>query len=91
MFFKSKNNGRVLTVALIGAGLRGMGYTNIMKENPGKFKVVAVAEPDEGRRNKTKKIHGIADDMCFESWTDILSKDKLLVLFGFSIEDYMRL
>ena len=77
MFFKSKNNGRVLTVALIGAGLRGMGYTNIMKENPGKFKVVAVAEPDEGRRNKIKKIHGIADNMCFESWTDILSKDKL--------------
>lgn len=77
MFFKSENNGRVLTVILIGAGLRGMGYTDIMKENPGKFKVIAVAEPDEGRRNKLKKTHNISDDMCFSSWTDILSKPKM--------------
>ena len=77
MFFKSENNGRVLTVALIGAGLRGMMYTSLMKEIKGKFRVVAVAEPDEGRRNKMKKTHGIADEMCFESWTDILAKPKM--------------
>ena len=71
------NNSEVLTVALIGGGLRGMVYTDVMKGYPQKFKVVAVAEPDEGRRRKLQKTHKIPDDMCFGSWTDILSKEKL--------------
>lgn len=71
------NNSEVLTVALIGGGLRGMVYTDVMKDYPQKFKVVAVAEPDEGRRRKLQKTHKIPDDMCFGSWTDILSKEKL--------------
>ena len=85
MFTKLKNTDKkvkndkseALTVALIGAGLRGMLYTTIMKGSRDKFKVVAVAEPEEGRRNKIKKTHKIADDMCFESWTDILAKGKI--------------
>ena len=84
MFFNSKNIGKnsvkgksePLTVALIGGGLRGMIYTSIMKSNPGKFKVVAVAEPDEGRRKRLQKSHCIEDDMCFCSWEEILSRPK---------------
>ena len=38
------------SVILIGAGLRGDGYTSIMNESPDKFKVVAVAEPVDARR-----------------------------------------
>ncbi len=85
MFSKLKNPGKntvneksgVLTVALIGAGLRGMMYTSEMKGLPKNFKVVAVAEPDEGRRRKVQEKHGISDDMCFDSWTEILSGPKL--------------
>ena len=80
MFFSSKNsavNNKTFTVALMGGGLRGMIYTDVMKENPKKFRVVAVAEPDEGRRRKLQKTHNIPDDMCFSSWEEILSKPKL--------------
>ena len=36
---------KCLTVALIGAGLRGQSYTNFMKDD--RFKVVAVAERED--------------------------------------------
>ena len=80
MFSKLKkseqNNNKTFTVVLIGGGLRGMIYTDIMKEHKGKFKVVAVAEPDEGRRKRLQKTHSIPDEMCFASWEEILSESK---------------
>ena len=84
MFFKLKGSGEkaaksrsdILTVALIGGGLRGGIYTSVMKDFPEKFRVVAVAEPDKGRRNELQKTHHIADDMCFDSWEEILSRPK---------------
>ena len=63
-------------VILIGAGLRGKAYTDIMAEL-GKFKVVAVAEPVEDRRLYIKNKHNIADNMCFESWEDLLALGKI--------------
>ena len=66
-----------LSVALIGAGMRGETYTNIMSENPDKYKVVAVAEPVEGRREKIKKLHNIPEEMCFYTWEDLLAKPKM--------------
>ena len=40
-----------LKVILIGAGNRGMTYTDIMADMPEKYQVVAVCEPIESRRN----------------------------------------
>jgi predicted dehydrogenase len=68
---------KTLSVVLMGAGMRGETYTNIMLNSPEKFKVVAVAEPVEGRRNKIKKLHNIPEDMCFNSWEDVLAKPKM--------------
>ena len=62
---------------LIGAGLRGVAYTDKMKAMEEKFKLIAVAEPLEGRRNFVKEKHGIADEMCFNSWEEILAKPKM--------------
>ena len=39
------NNSEVLTVALIGGGLRGMVYTDIMKDCPQKFKSLPLQSP----------------------------------------------
>ena len=71
MFFNLKNSPKkaqgnkseILTVALIGAGLRGMMYTSEMKGYPDRFRVVAVAEPDEGRRSKIQKTHWPRDGL----------------------------
>ena len=65
------------SVILIGAGLRGTRYTDEMLKMPDKFKVVGVAETIEQRRNFIKEKHQIANDMCFNSWEDILSKPKM--------------
>lgn len=62
---------------LIGAGLRGISYTNEMLKLKDKFKVIGVAEPIEHRRSFIKNQHGISDDMCFSGWQEILSKPKM--------------
>ena len=68
---------KTFSVILIGAGMRGDIYTSIMNDSPEKFKVVAVAEHDIGRRDKIKDRHNIPDEMCFESWEDALAGEKL--------------
>ena len=47
---------------LIGAGNRGKAYTDKMLKTPEKYKIVAVAEPIESRRNYIKETHGGGDD-----------------------------
>ena len=61
---------------LIGAGGRGIGYTNIAFEMGG-FELVAVAEPIDARRNYIKEKHGIPDEMCFTSWEPLLALGKI--------------
>ena len=62
---------------LIGAGLRGKAYTDVMAEAKDKFKVVAVAEPVESRRNYIKDLHQIPDEMCFDNWESLLELGKI--------------
>ena len=65
-------------VILIGAGGRGMGYTNIMaNEFPNDFEVIAVAEPIDDRRNYVKAKHNIPDELCFSTWEPLLSLPKM--------------
>ena len=66
-----------ITVALIGAGQRGSRYTNIMGDLPEKFQVVAVAEPIERRRKYIQQKHNVPDEMCFNSWDELLALPKL--------------
>lgn len=75
---------------LIGAGLRGAIYTKIMLECKDKFNVIGVAEPIEDRRNKVKIRHNISDDMCFNSWEEILSKPKMADLAIITTMDDMH-
>ena len=64
-------------VILIGAGGRGKQYTDIMKTSwDNDFKVVAVAEPVDDRREYIKKLHGIPDEMCFTTWEPLLELEK---------------
>ena len=66
-----------LKVILIGAGLRGMIYTDVMKTLSDKFEVVAVAEPVESRRNYIKEKHNLSDEMCFSDYKEILALGKI--------------
>ena len=48
---------KTLKVVLIGAGNRGITYTDKMAETPEKYEVFAVAEPIESRREYIKNKH----------------------------------
>ncbi|NMA61762.1 MAG: Gfo/Idh/MocA family oxidoreductase [Firmicutes bacterium] len=66
-----------ITIALIGAGLRGMKYSEYASKRPQEMKIVAVAEPDEFKRNRARDQFGIAEDKCFKDWDELFAQPKL--------------
>lgn len=80
----------IIKVVLIGAGNRGETYTDIMRELPDKFQVVAVAEPVPSRRNHVKSLHLIPDELCFESYAQLFEKGKIADLCIISTQDRMH-
>lgn len=67
-----------VTSILIGAGLRGgYVYSQYALDHPDEFKVVAVAEPNRERREEFAAKHGICKEMQFESYEELLAKEKL--------------
>ena len=66
-----------ITVVLVGAGDRGQTYTDIMREMPEKYKVVAVAEPIGSRREYVQTRHGIPQERCFADWRDMFALGKI--------------
>lgn len=67
---------KVLSVILVGCGVRAMTYAEYIAEHPEEFKVVAVAEPNDDRRNYLKEQHGVPEEMCFRDWKEVLDKPK---------------
>ena len=68
---------KTYSVVLCGAGGRGNAYSKVIEKNPDKFKIVAVAEPVKGRREVMQKRHNIPDEMCFNSWEDVVKGPKI--------------
>ncbi len=64
-------------VIVIGAGLRGKAYAEIMKnEFPEDFEVVGVAEPVADRRKYIVDMHGVAPENATESWEPLLERER---------------
>ena len=67
-----------VTIAVIGAGCRGMyAYTPYLLENPELGEVVAVAEPVKEKRDLFKEMYNIGDENIFTTWEDLLVNDKI--------------
>ena len=67
-----------VTSILIGAGLRGgYVYSQYALDHPDEFQVVAVAEPDKERRELFAAKHHIPAELCFESYEELLKKEKM--------------
>jgi len=67
-----------ITAVLIGAGSRGMAYTNFARDYySDKIEIVAVADPDDGRRNYVKGKHELDESMCFHNWDELFAKGKI--------------
>ena len=66
------------TAILIGAGERGLNtYGAYALKYKDKLKFVAVAEPDDYRRNYFKENHNIEDKYCVRDWKDLLKFPKI--------------
>jgi predicted dehydrogenase len=69
---------RQITIALIGAGQRGMDcYGTYALRFPYEARFVAVAEPNRARRERFRQEHGLTEDQCFEDWQELLARPRL--------------
>ena len=67
-----------VTAVLAGAGQRGMrAYASYALDYPNELKFVAVAEPDEGRREEFRRKHHIPEEHCYKSWEELLAQPKM--------------
>jgi predicted dehydrogenase len=70
--------GRGVTVALVGAGNRGAEvYGRHLLELAPAARVVAVADPDPVRLARAADLHGVAPEMRFPGWRELLDRERL--------------
>ncbi|MFD1939758.1 MULTISPECIES: Gfo/Idh/MocA family protein [Nonomuraea] len=79
----------MVTLAVIGAGLRGLGYARHALES-GRARVVAVAEPDPRRRQSLAEEHDIPAGSVFADWRDLLARDRLADAIIVATQDRMH-
>ena len=66
------------TAILIGAGARGArAYAPYALDNPHELKMIAVAEPDNFRRNRFRDEHQLTEEHTFSSWENLLELGKI--------------
>ncbi|WP_455432748.1 Gfo/Idh/MocA family protein [Streptosporangium soli] len=80
----------MVTLAVIGAGLRGTGYARLARQG-GLAEVVAVAEPDQGRRADFAAEHGIPAERVFADWRDLLADGRLADAVIVATQDRLHL
>ncbi len=67
-----------IRAVLIGAGQRGAeAYAPYAINHPDQLRFVAVAEPNEERRERFAKTHAIPGQFRFESWEDLFEQPQL--------------
>ncbi|MDP7252665.1 MAG: Gfo/Idh/MocA family oxidoreductase [Planctomycetota bacterium] len=66
-----------LTCMLVGAGIRGLQYVDHASSCDPDFKPVAVAEPDDQRRNDFADRFGIPPERRFQTWQEAASHERM--------------
>lgn len=61
---------------IIGAGCRGTGYAEFVKEFPERAKIVGVAEPRDFYRERIVKEHDVPAENTFTTWEDVAKVPK---------------
>ena len=79
-----------ITLAIIGAGARGRGYARYASLEPGKLKIVAVADPDDFHRNQVGETYGIPEEKRFHSWEEFVRHPKMCDAVAICTQDCMH-
>lgn len=78
---------RPITVAVVGAGSRGSTYALYAEKYPKAMKVVAVSDINPARRDKMAKRYGVADNMKFGDFHDILAAGRVADVMIIALPD----
>lgn len=74
------NDGRMptpLTGVVVGAGDRGYdAYARLFLDEPDEGSIVAVAEPDEGRRQRFAERYSVPASGCFAGWEELFAAPR---------------
>lgn len=80
-----------IRVALLGAGSRGKHiYADWAKDHPEEMKLVAVAEPDDTKRNAVMQEHGIDAAYAVKNWQDLFEKPMKIDAVIIATQDQMH-
>lgn len=79
-----------LSLILIGGGDRANSYLEYVNKNPDKFRLVGIAEPLKARREYLRDKFNVDDDMCFESYEQLLSLPKCADIAMICTQDKMH-
>lgn len=79
-----------LSLILIGGGDRGSSYLKSLQIRPEQFKLVAIAEPVKEKREYLSKLYNVPEEMCFESYEELLKLPKLADVAMICTQDKMH-
>ncbi|MFN8051034.1 MAG: Gfo/Idh/MocA family oxidoreductase [Acidimicrobiales bacterium] len=66
------------TGVVVGAGDRGYdAYATLLLDEPGLGSIVAVADPDEGRRRRFAERYSLSEAQCYEGWGPLFEQERL--------------
>jgi len=69
---------QALEAVVLGAGNRGYSaYAPYALQHPDELRFVAVAEPDEAKRERFAQTYDVPRENCFASWEDLIAKGQL--------------
>lgn len=81
----------MVKIVVIGAGMRGThAYGIYAQEHRDEVQFAAVAEPNPERREYFRKTHNIPEEMCFESWEELLALPRMADAAIISTQDNMH-
>lgn len=80
-----------VTAVILGAGDRGMdSYAPYALENPHRLKFLAVAEPNDTKRDRFSRIHGVDSGNRFCDWRELLSGPRMADVALICTQDRMH-
>ena len=79
-----------VTLAIVGAGMRGDAYAKYALQHPDLAKVVAVAEPRQFQRDQMARTHAIPAENVFHSWEDMAAVGRLADAVIIATQDRMH-
>ena len=84
-------NNKPISAVMVGAGLRGaFAYGPYAGQHPDEIQFVAVAEPDDSRREMFAAAHNIPPERQFRTWEEVMERPQLAQTLFNMTQDQMH-